>query len=98
MNIHIINQPPVEVTSEQAKTIMQQVANGAEIVIVGSEMIRVTSITGIRNDVSGEKIPVNLWGTLPEGRMAKFYDDRRENLGPGYEKYQAMKAKLFGGA
>lgn len=95
MKVIIINQDPLIVTPDQAKQIMKSVAGGTDVVIINGEMIKSSAIMGIRNDESGERIPVNLWGALPAGKMAKFYDDRRDNFGPGYAKYQAMKAKLL---
>ena len=95
MKIHIINQEPLEVNEDQARTIMASVAKGAEIVFVGTEMVKSSAIMGIRSDVSGSSIDKAQWGALPSGQMAHFFYERREPQGDGYAKFRDMKAKLL---
>lgn len=95
MKIHIINQEPLEVNEDQARTIMENVARGAEIVFVGTEMVKSSAIMGIRSDVSGQNIEKSQWGALPAGAMTHSFDDRREPQGDGYAKFMAMKSKLL---
>lgn len=96
MKVMVINQEPLIVTEEQGKKLLQQVANGAEMVVIGNEMVKTSAIMGIRNDASGETIPKLHWGALPAGRLEHFFDERREPLGQGYEKFKAMRNKIFG--
>lgn len=93
MKLIIINQDPIEITDEQARSIVDAVTGGAEVVIVNGEMVRTSAIMGVRN--SGETLPASQWGALPAGTMRSFYDDRREPKSDGYKKYQAMRRKLF---
>jgi len=96
MKIHIINQEPLEVNADQAKSIMKSVTSGAEVVIIGHEMVKASAITGIRISAS-ETIPASQWGALPAGKMEHFFDDKRENPGKGYRKFQEMKSKFLRG-
>ena len=95
MKVIVINQEPLEVTPEQASKIMNDVALGAERVIIRGEMVKASVIVGIRNDVSGDSINKALWGQLPAGRMKHFYDERREQPGEGYKKFLAMKSRIL---
>ena len=95
MKVYIINQPEIEVTAQEAETIMQALTSGADFVTIRGEYITASSIAGIRKDSTGEALPVSLWGALPAGQMKNFFDDRREPKGDGYRKFQAMKRKML---
>lgn len=95
MKIMVINQEPLTVTEDQGRKLMQQIANGAEMIVIGSEMVKTSAIMGIRNDESGETISRLQWGMLPEGTLDHFFDERRETPGKGYEKFATLKDKLF---
>lgn len=95
MKIHVINQEPLEVTYDQAKKIMDSIAKGAEIVFVGAEMVRSSAIAGVRNDTTGEITPPALWGSLSPEKLHAMREERREENGTGYERFQQMKNKLM---
>lgn len=94
MKVYIVNQEPLEVTSDQARKLVESIASGTEVVVIGDEMVKSSAVMGVRND-AGEIVPKIAWGQLPEGRMRHFYDERRETLGEGYAKFKAMKERLL---
>lgn len=98
MIVHIINQEPLSVGSEEAKKLLQALTAGAEFVVLNGEFVRSNAITGIRNAATDEYHPKVAWGQLPQGVLDHFYDERREAHGPGYAKYQAMKRRLVDGS
>lgn len=93
MKIMVINQEPIIVTLDQGKELVQQIANGAEMILVGNEMIKASAITGIRND-ENDFMPKRNWGQLASGQMQHFLADNREKASKGYEKYKRMRQEL----
>lgn len=93
MNIEIVGQEPLQVSLDEARAVMQSIIGGAEYIIIGDEYVKASVIMGIRN--SRELIETSMWGALPPGKMATFFDDKREPKGEGYKKYQQMKQKLL---
>lgn len=95
MIVNIINQEPLEVDAQAARKIVEALTAGAEYIIVGGEYVKASAITGVRNTETNETIPKLQCGALLPGRLANFFDDRREGPGEGYAKFQAMKKKLM---
>lgn len=95
MKVFIINQPPLDVTREEAKKIVESIAAGADFITIHGEYITASAIAGVRSDDSQETIPASLWGLLPAGRMKHFFDDRRENPGEGRKRYEDAKKRIF---
>lgn len=93
MKIIVINQEPIIVTLDQGRELVQQIANGAEMILVGNEMIKASAITGIRND-ENDFMPKRNWGQLASGQMQHFLADNREKASKGYAKYKQMRQEL----
>lgn len=93
MKIIAIDQDPLEVSGEEAQAIMTSLELGVKYVIVRNEYIKASVIIGIRND-ENDYMPRSAWGSLPAGQMQHFFDDKRDEHGKGWERFQSMRRKL----
>lgn len=98
MKVIIINQEPIDVTEEQAQKLMQSVVSGVEVVIVNGEMVKTSTIMGIRknNEPDSQARPKLMWGELLALDKSMFTNNRREDAGPGYDRYLKAKQRLLG--
>lgn len=97
MKLYIINQEPIDITPEEANTVIASLQKGVEYLVIRGEYIRSSAVTGVRNDKNSRIDYTKMWGMLPIGELENIYAEKREPSGRGYEKYLKKRGELLEG-